>query len=140
VYPDPKPEYHLPMHIAESSSSFYLWLVFVFLLDFSIDIIIMYGGLFLLDKMSGSQKVLIFEEFSRGYFIGSVLLISLIGLLSELMLGMWTGGVLIALGTIFLSYYFVSKKLFHLLTKQSIILGIFAIIINGVAWAIIFSL
>lgn len=140
VYPDPKPNYHPPIYFTSATSSFGYWLLFVFLLDFSIDILITYVGLFILDKKRGSQKLLFFDDFSRLYFIGSVLLISLIGLLTEWFLGMWIGGLFITLGIIFLSFYFVAKKLFGLLPHQCIFMGIFAIIINSITWIVIFAL
>lgn len=140
VYPDPTPDYHPPTYVTSSTNSFVYWLLFVFLVDFSIDVLIIYVGLFILDKKRGYQKLLVFEDFSRLYFVGSVLLISLIGILTEWLLGMWIGGVFITLGIIFLSFYLVSKKLFRLSMHQCIFMGVFAIIINSVTWIVIFSL
>ncbi len=140
VYPDPTPNYHPPTYVTPPTFSFVYWLLFVFLMDFSIDILIMYVGLFVLDKKHGSQKLLFFKDFSRLYFVGSVLIISLVGIVTEWLLGMWIGGVFISLGIIFLSFYLVSKKLFHLLMLQSIFMGVFAIVINSITWIVIFSL
>ncbi len=140
VYPDPQADYQPPTVISSSNSFFGYWLLFVFLLDFSIDVLIMYVGLYVISKLHTSQAFSFFEDFSRLYFTGSVLLISLIGILTEWLIGMWIGGVLITLCIIFLSFYIVSKKLFHLSTPHSIFMGIFAITINIISWVAIFSL
>jgi hypothetical protein len=140
VYPDPRPDYQLPTVISSSNSFFGYWLLFVFLLDFAIDVLMMYAGLYVLSKHHNSSAFPFFEDFSRLYFTGSVLFISLIGIFTEWLIGMWTGGVLITLCIIFLSFYIVSKKLFHLSTHHSIFMGTFAVTINGISWVVIFSL
>ena len=140
VYPDPQPDYHPPAVVISSNPFFMYWLLFAFLLDFACDILIMYAGLYILDKTQESQNRLYFEDFSRLYFAGAVFLISLVGIVTELILGMWIGGLLIILGIVFLSFYGVSKKLFRLSMNHSIFMGMFAVLINSIIWMIIFSL
>lgn len=140
VWPDPQPDYTPPVEIVQTTSSISIWLFFIFLLDFGLDIIIMYAGLFLLDFTKKTEHILYFQDFSRTYFIGAVFIISLIGLFTELFLGLWIGGVLIILGIIFLSFYLVSHILFRLSTKNSILMGSFGFIINAIVWSIVFIL
>ncbi len=140
VWPDPQPDYTPPAEIVQTASSFSIWFFLIFLLDFGLNIIIIYTGLFLLDFTKKTDHILYFQEFSRTYFIGAVFIISLIGIFTELFLGLWIGGVLINLGIIFLSFYLVGHFLFQLSTKNSILMGFFGFIINAIVWSIVFIL
>ena len=140
VWPDPQPDYTPPTEMASSGFSIAFWILFIFLLDFGLDIIITYSGLYIIDLKIRPNHIQYFEDFSRTSFIGAVLLISLIGIVAELILGMWIVGMLFVLFIVFLSFYLVSFFLFKLSKDNCLFMGFFAVMINSVAWAIIFSL
>lgn len=136
VYPDPEPTFfktggyiNIPLY----------WILFVFILDFFIDILIVYGGIFLLDKDKLIQNKYILD-FSKKTFFLAIGMICTVGLLSELILGQSIGGLIVALIFIFISFVFVSKYLLKLNWKNSNRMALFAIIINLIVWAVIFSL
>jgi hypothetical protein len=136
VYPDPEPVYY-------GSSGFskldIFWILGIFLLDFFMDILIVYGGITLLYQFNLINKDYLFD-FSKLRFFLSVFVIALVGLISELFLGPWIIGFAVALFIIFLSFVFVSRFLFTLNWINSVRLGLIAIIINIIFWIIVFSL
>ena len=136
VYPDPEPvisgQIHYPPPMIE-------WVIIVFILDFFIDILIVYTGIYLLDKSNLIQNRDILN-FSKISFLSSVGIISIVGLLSELVFGSWAGGLIIALIIIYFSFVFVSKYILKINWKNSCRMGFFAIIVNIVVWIVIFSI
>ncbi len=135
VYPDPEPTY-------QGSVSFnslnLIWIFAVFLFDFFIDILIVYGGILLLNRFDLINNKYIFD-FSKLKFFLAVFIIAIIGLISELALGPWIFGFIIALIFIFASFVFVSKYLLNLDWTNGIRLGVFALVINIMFWILIFS-
>ena len=100
---------------------------------------IVYSGLYLLDRFSAvSDQSLL--DFSKKTFLAAVLIISMIGLLSELVFGAWLGGVVIALICIFLSFVLVSRFILKLSWVNGIRMGCFSVSINILIWIIIYSL
>jgi len=136
VYPDPEPEL---VGISSSISVPIIWIFFVFIIDFFIDILIVYSGLYLLDRSNllGNKNVL---DFSKKTFLFAVVLISLSGLISELVFGAWIGGAILALFLIFISFVLVSRYILVINWSNSYRMGLFAVIINGIVWIFIFSL
>ena len=136
VYPDPEPEL---VGISSSISVPIIWIFFVFIIDFFIDILIVYAGLYLLDRSNllGNRNVL---DFSKKTFLFAVVLISLSGLISELVFGAWIGGAILALFLIFISFVLVSRYILVINWSNSYRMGLFAVIINGIVWIFIFSL
>jgi len=135
VYPDPKLEFSGSNNISTPSVE---WILLVFVVDFFVDILIVYAGIYLLDvsNLIKNRDVL---DFSKKTFLFAVVLISIAGLLSELMFGAWIGGLGVALFFIFLSFVFVSKYLLKLRLANSCRMGIFAIIVNIVVWMVVFT-
>ena len=135
VYPDPKPEFSGSNDIGTISLG---WISLVFVIDFFVDILIVYAGIYLLDasNLVKNRDVL---DFSKKTFLFAVVLISIVGLLSELIFGAWIGGLIVALFFIFLSFVFVSKYLFKLSLANSFRMGFFAIIVNIVVWIVFFT-
>ena len=135
VYPDPEPVFSGPSDI---STLPIVWILIVFVLDFFIDILIIYAGICLLDKSNliKNRKVL---DFSKRTLLLAVVVISMVGLLSELIFGAWIGGLIFALFFIFLSFVFVSKYILRLSWVNSYRMGLFAIIVNIVVWIVVFT-
>lgn len=136
VYPDPEPEYFSPS-ISNTGGVPAMWMVFVFFLDFGINIIIIYGGVLLLQRYRNVSSEFLFEV-SKTRFLSSIFFVSLVGLLSELILGPWIGGLLVALLFIFLSFVFIARFLFVFCWEDSLLMGIFALMVNIVVWSVIF--
>jgi len=107
-------------------------------MDFFIDILIIYGGIYLLHRYNLVTIKNAFD-FSKTTLLLSVFIISLVGLISELILGAWIGGLLIALLFIFLSFVLVSKYLLKLSWVNSLRMGLIALLINIVVWIAIFT-
>jgi len=135
VYPDPEPNYQGSVSL---NSLNLIWIFAVFLFDFFIDVLIVYGGILLLNRFDLINNKYIFD-FSKLKFFLAVFIIAIIGLISELILGPWIFGFIIALIFIFASFVFVSKYLLNLDWTNGIRLGVFALIINIMFWILIFS-
>lgn len=142
VNANPIPVYPEPELVFFSSNSAInipiYWIFLVFILDFFIDILIVYTGIFLLDK----DKLILNKDvldFSKRTFLLAVAVISTVGLLSELIFGQSIGGLIIVLSLIFISFVLVSRYLLKLNWKNSNRMGLFAIVINIIAWAVVFS-
>jgi hypothetical protein len=136
IYPDPEPVYTGPTRVSSLNTA---WVATVFVIDFFIDILIIYGGVYLLYSFNLVRNRDVFN-FSKKVFLSAVLIISIIGLISELLLGGWIGGVLLTLLFIFLSFVLVSKYLLRFSWGNSIRIGLFASLINIVVWIVIFTL
>ncbi len=135
VYPDLEP---VSTNLRDVSGLNLAWITSVFIVDFFINILIIYGGIFLLNHYNLIQNKSIFY-FSKSTLFLSVIIISLIGLISELVFWTWIGGLFIALIFIFLSYVCVSNYLLRLSVPNSIRIGLIGLIINIVAWIAILS-
>ena len=135
VYPDPEPVFSGPSNISTLPIA---WILIVFVLDFFIDILIIYTGIYLLDKSNliKNRNVL---DFSKRTLLLAVVVISMVGLLSELIFGTWIGGLIFALFFIFLSFVFVSKYILKLSWANSYRIGFFAVIVNIVVWIVVFT-
>jgi hypothetical protein len=115
------------------------WIVIVAIIDFFIDFLIIYGGIYLLHRYNLITIKNAFD-FSKITLLLSVFIISLVGLTSELILGPWIGGFLIALLFIFLSFVLVSKYLLKLNWANSLRLGLIALLVNIAVWTAIFTI
>ena len=135
VYPDPEP---VLLGKTDVNTVPIVWILFVFAIDFFIDILIVYAGIYLLDRntLIKNRDVL---NFSKKTFLFAVVIISMIGLLSELIFGAWIGGLIIALFLIFLSFVFVSRYILKVSWTNSYRIGLFAIIVNIVVWIVVFT-
>ena len=134
VYPKPKITFETTPDVSTIN---YTWLSIIFILDFFIDVLIIYCALILLNKAKLITDNI--SDFSRKNLLLSVLIISLIGIASEFLFGSWIVGVLIALIFIFISYIFVSKYILKISWKNSLRISIFAVIVNIIFWSVIFS-
>ncbi len=136
VYPNPEPDYY-------SSTSFsnlnFTWVLGAFIIDFFMDILIIYGGVLVLHHYNLIIDKNIFD-FSKTTLLLSVLIIALVGFISELILGPWILGFLMALIIIFISFVFVSKYLLKLSWANGIRIGLIALVVNIIFWIIIFSI
>ena len=135
IYPDPEPVYYGSNGVSSLNIA---WIAIVFIMDFFIDILIIYGGIYLLHRYNLVTIKNAFD-FSKTTLLLSVFIISLVGLISELILGAWIGGLLIALLFIFLSFVLVSKYLLRLSWVNSLRMGLIALLINIVVWTAIFT-
>lgn len=135
IYPDPEPVYYGSIGV---SSLNIVWIAIVFIMDFFINILIIYGGIYLLHRYNLVTIKNVFD-FSKTTLLLSVLIISLVGLISELILGAWIGGLLMALLFIFLSFVLVSKYLLKLSWINSLRMGLIALLINIIVWIAVFT-
>ena len=135
VYPDPKMDFS---NISEVQAPSFEWIFFIFFIDFFVDILIVYSGIFILDysNLINNREIL---NFSKTTFFSAVLVISLVGLLSEIIFGTWIGGLVIALFLIFLSFVFVSKYIIKISWANSFRMGLIAVTINIFVWFIVFT-
>ena len=136
IYLDPEPVISGQINY---TSPMVEWVLIVFVLDFFIDILIVYAGIYVLDKSNLIQNRDVLD-FSKISFFSAVGVISIVGLLSELVFGSWAGGLIIALIIIYFSFVFVSKYILKINWKNSYRMGFFALIVNIVVWIVIFSI
>ncbi|UCF13430.1 MAG: hypothetical protein JSW06_04015 [Thermoplasmatales archaeon] len=135
VYPDPEPVYYDSISVSSLNIA---WIAIVFIMDFLINILIIYGGIYLLYHYNLVTIKYVFD-FPKTTLLMSVFIISLLGLISELLLGSWIGGLMIALLFIFLSFVLVSKYLLRLSWINSIRMGLIALLINIIVWIAVFT-
>lgn len=135
IYPDPEPVYYGSIGVSSLNIA---WIAIVFIMDFFIDILIIYGGIYLLHRYNLVTIKNVFD-FSKTTLLMSVFIISLVGLISELVLGAWIGGLLMALLFIFLSFVLVSKYLLKLSWINSLRMGLIALLINIIVWISVFT-
>lgn len=134
VYPE-----SVSIGLENASSLNVVWIMLVFSIDFCINIFIVYGGIYLLHYFGWITNEDIFV-FSKKVFLTSLLVISLVGLSSELIFGTQIIGLLLALFTIFMSYALVAKYLLKLGWINGLLLALFALFVNVVFWLIIFGI
>jgi hypothetical protein len=135
IYPDPEPAYYDSIGVSSLNIA---WIAIVFVMDFFINILIIYGGIYLLHHYNLVTIKNVFD-FSKTTLLMSVFIISLVGLISELIFGAWIGGLLIALLFIFLSFVLVSKYLLKLGWINSLRMGLIALLINIIVWIAVFT-
>ncbi|MFO7677944.1 MAG: hypothetical protein R6V50_06155 [Thermoplasmatota archaeon] len=136
VYPNPEPVIYGSVDIESVSIQ---RIILVYIANFFLDILIVYMGLFIIDRSNllDNKNVL---NYSKTTFFLAVGIISMIGLISELLLGSWIGGLILALFIIFFSFVFVSKYILLLSRANSYRMGFFALIINLLVWILFFTL
>jgi len=137
VFPNPEPSYVSPITYTSSSEAFSFIILFVFLLDFAANILIMYFCFILLEK-SKLLSIKKFQKISRYQIILTAGIISVFGILSEILLGTWIMGLGIILCVVFVSYYVFCSYFFHLLKKTAIYFSIIAVLINIGTWSLYF--
>lgn len=135
IYPDPEPVYYDSIGVSSLNIA---WIAIVFVMDFFINILIIYGGIYLLHYYNLVTIKNVFD-FSKTMLLMSVFIISLVGLISELIFGAWIGGLLIALLFIFLSFVLVSNYLLKLGWINSLRMGLIALLINIIVWIAVFT-
>lgn len=134
VYPHPQPSFSGPV---SGNVVSYPWILFAFIVDFFADLLIIYGGVLLLERFRLISNHRFFD-IPRRILLVAVGIISLIGFTSEWIIGGWIWGFLLILILIFISFVFVSKYLFLFNMKNSIGMGCFATTVNLVVWIFIF--
>jgi len=137
VYPNPDPV--IFSSNSQNTNIPLFWIFLVFIIDFFIDILIVYSGIFIMDKdrLIKNKYVL---DFSKTTFMLAVGLISIVGLISEFFFGQSAGGLIIVLLIILISFIFVSRYILKLNWKNSYRMGLYAIVINLIIWSVIFSI
>jgi hypothetical protein len=136
VYPDSE---SVSIGLENIGSLNVFWVALVFMIDFCINIFIVYSGIYLLYYLGRIINEDIFD-FSKKIFLTSLLVISLVGLFSELIFGTLFLGLLMALLTIFISYVIVAKSLLKFDWTNSFLLALFALFLNIIFWLVIFSI
>ena len=134
VYPDLESIYKDSI---DASGLDITWIVLIFVADFCVNILLVYSGIFLLCYFRRIKNRNVFD-FSKTVLLASVFIISLVGIISELILGPWIGGLLLALLFIFLSFVLVSKYLLKLSWSNSFIMGLYALLINILVWTLLY--
>jgi len=136
VYPNPE---SVSIGLENIGSLNVLWVALVFMIDFCINIFIVYSGIYMLYYLGRITNEYIFD-FSKKIFLVSLLIISIVGLFSELIFGTLFLGLLMALFTIFISYLIVAKYLFKFDWTNSFLLALFALFVNIIFWLVIFAI
>jgi hypothetical protein len=109
------------------------WVATVFSLNFFINVLIIYSGIYLLFIFKALKEY----NFPTGIILKAALLISLVGLISELLLGSGLG-LLLVLTFVFLSFLLLSKYLLKLSWKNGYRIALFALSINIIVWIFVF--
>lgn len=139
VFPDPEPVYQSPITYVSSNHSISFWIPLVFLFDFAANLLVLYLGFFLLLKLRWMQYDY-FVEISRKQFIVAAGIISVLGIVSEFLLGTWYIGLIFVLGIVFVSYFYVSSYIFHLSKRNCFVISFCAVMINIITWMIVFQI
>jgi hypothetical protein len=136
VYPKPEPSYY---SASDYTNLNFTWIIGALIIDFFMNLLIIYGGVIVLNHYNLIINKNIFD-ISKKTLLLSVLIISITGFISELILGPWLGGFLLSLIIIFTSFVLVAKYLLKINWINSIRMGLIALIVNIIFWIIIFSL
>ncbi len=136
VYPEPKKEIVGSSDVQNVDS---FWIILIFVIDFCFNILIVYSAIYLLyfSKVLTKEDVFLFSKYK---VLLAVAAISLIGIIVELIFAGFLGGLLIALILIFTSYVLISKHFLQFTGCNAIRVGLYAVLINIIMWAIIFML
>ena len=137
VYPDPEPT--LISYSGGSEPFPFVWIVLIFVINFCVDVLILYGGLLLLDRFRVIPEEYVLS-LSKSRLFTAVGLISFTGVVVEYILGSWIGGLLLAALVIMGSFVFVGNWLLNLSWPNSFRLGGFALLINIVLWIIFYTI
>ena len=139
VYPNPSVDFSESFEVDSISKISMTWIFFVFIFDFFMNVLIVYAGIIFLDtfKVFKSEQPI---NFSKKIFFTSVLIISVVGILSEMLFGFWIVGLFIVVLSIFFSYVLISVYLLRFSWKNGVRMALFALIINIMVWLIILSL
>ena len=137
VYPDPEPT--LISYSGGSESFPFVWILLIFIINFCVDVLILYGGLLLLDRLRAIPEEYVLS-LSKSRLFTAVGLISLTGVVVEYILGSWVGGLLLAAIVILGSFVFVGNWLLSLSWPNSFRLGGFALLINIVLWIVFYTI
>jgi hypothetical protein len=135
VYPDPKPVMQ-GFNTVDGYNIY--WIVLVFIVDFFLNLLILYGAVYLLDRYNLLDTPWITGFKTKKLLLGAFI-VSLIGLFSEVLLGIWIGGLLMVLILVLLSFSLVSRYLFEFRWVNCLRIGLIAITVNIVVWLIVFS-
>ena len=136
VYPHPEPTL-IATGVSESFSG--IWLGLIYIINFCVDVLILYAGLSVLDRFQVLPKDYVFSLSKKMFFL-AVGLISLIGLGSEFLLGAWVGGLVVAAVVILFSFIFIGRWLLELTWANSGRIGFFALTINILVWIVFYSI
>ena len=117
-----------------------IWVSFIFVLDYCLNLFLLYGGLLLAGYLKWTEDEDLSWDFSRTGMILSVLVITLTGFFSELFLGQFLTGLILALFFIFLSFVLTGLFVLRLNKKSVLIIGFFAVCFNIVFWLIFYVL
>jgi len=114
-----------------------MWISGLFIIDFFLNLLILYGGLYLLERFKLSDFEDLHNFFQKKMMFLGACIITLAGLLSEMYLLSWVGGMLGVLIIVFLSYVLVSRYLLELQWANSIRIALIAVTVNIAVWSIL---
>ena len=133
VFPDPQPDYISPVAQLSSDQGIRNMIPFVFLIDFALNLFIIYIGFIVLIKIR-QYSIDEFNTLSRYQFLITAIIISIIGITLEIILGTWIIGLFIIIIIVILSYYITCIKIFNITKKNGSLIALLAGIINTVSW------
>jgi hypothetical protein len=137
VYPHPQPISH-GLEPPTSDHDLIL-LVLIYIIDFTLDLLILYGTLLLFEKRYLLDMMEIFS-FRTKKVVASTVIVSLIGFFSEILLGNSIGGLCIVLVLVFVSFALIAFYILKLDRLNALRLGVIATIINILLWLVIFTI
>ncbi len=111
----------------------------IFIIDFILDLLILYGALVLLNQSNLLDMFEVFSFRTRRILL-SALLVSIIGFVAEVLLGSWRVGLLVVLVMVFCSFSLVSYYLLYLDKKNALRVGFIAIVVNSITWLVLFNI
>ncbi|HVQ01573.1 MAG TPA: hypothetical protein VMT57_08665 [Candidatus Thermoplasmatota archaeon] len=135
---EPHPPTGIPV-ISSSQSAIAGWVLFVFIVDFFLDTLLVYGGVFLLGYLHLLLPHQVLAMPKTRFFTG-VLFISLVGFMAEWGLGVTFWGLFITLWIVLFSFCVVSRYLYGFTWKNAVYFGVFASLVNLLVWLVLFNI
>jgi hypothetical protein len=109
------------------------WIIAIFILDFFLDILLLYAGVLLLGRLNLLSPQQVFAM-PKTTFFSAIFLISLVGFSSEWILGTTLWALFVILWFVLFSFAIVARYLFKFKWSNALYLGGFASIINLLVW------
>jgi hypothetical protein len=135
---EPHPPTNLPgiIHSREGTVG---WIIAIFVIDFFLDTLLVYGGVLVLGRLRLLSPQQVFAMPKTTFFSG-VLLISFVGFSAEWVLGVMFWGLFVTLWVVLFSFCVVSRYLYKFTWSNALYFGGFASLINLLVWVVLFNI
>jgi hypothetical protein len=133
---EPHPETDIP-NVPHGQGITTGWIITVFILDFFLDILLVYAGVLLLGRFNliSSPQVCTMRKTT---FFSAIFFISLVGFSSEWILGTTFWSLFVILWIVLFSFFIAARYLFKFTWSSALYLGVFASIVNLLVWIVLF--